>query len=140
MKKLIIASFVAALFAACNNTPAVNESSANVTKLAGWVDSIKTVIASATTHDSATWASYNEQFTAVEGSIKAEELDETAKATLATTKEAWATVATGYTELMNKEKADAAAAAQAADTATLLEKAGEAVKAETNKAVDKVTK
>ncbi|MES2617037.1 MAG: hypothetical protein V4613_04110, partial [Bacteroidota bacterium] len=124
MKKLIIASFVAALFAACNNTPAVNESTTNVAKLTSWVDSIKTVITSATTHDSATWASYNEQYNAVVGTIKVEELDEATKATFATAQESWTAVGTGYTELMNKEKEAAAAAAAAADTATLLEKAG----------------
>lgn len=112
MKKLIIASFVAALFAACNNTPAVTESATNLTKLTSWVDSMKTVIASAPAHDSASWAGYNDQFNAAVATIKIEELDEAGKAALATATESWTAVGKGYVEMMATEKA----AAMAADT------------------------
>lgn len=144
MKKLIIASFVAALFAACNSTPAVNESTANVAKLTSWVDSIKGEIAKATTHDSATWANWNNEFNTVVGSIKAEELDEAGKASLTAAQEAWTAAGTDFTAKMNEEKAAAAATidttAAAAGDATLLEKAGEAAKVEAGKAIDKATK
>ena len=112
MKKLIIASFVAALFAACNNAPAVTESATNLTKLNAWVDSMKTVIAAAPAHDSATLASYTEAFNTAVASIKMEELDEAGKATLATATESWNAVGVDFKAKMDAEKA----AAMAADT------------------------
>ncbi len=105
MKKLIIASFVAALFAACNNTPAVNESATKVATLTVWVDSMKNVIMAAPTHDSASWAGYNNTFNEVVASIKVEELDETGKTSLTAAQTSWAEVGTMYTEKMNMEKA-----------------------------------
>lgn len=113
MKKLIIASFVAALFAACNNTPAVTESATNLTKLTAWVDSMKTVIAAAPTHDSASLATYTEAFNAAVASIKMEELDEAGKAALAKATEDWSAVGVDFKAKMDAEKA---AAAMAVDT------------------------
>jgi hypothetical protein len=105
MKKLIIASFVAALFAACNNTPAVNESAAKVATLTSWVDSIKNVISAAPTHDSATWAGYNNTFNEVVASIKMEDLNEAEKTQLTAATTSWNEVGTMYTTKMNEEKA-----------------------------------
>ncbi len=137
MKKLIIASFVAALFAACNNTPAVTESAANVAKLTTWVDSIKNVIATATTHDSTSWANYTAEFNTAVSSIKMEELDETGKKALEAANTAWAEVGTTYSAAITKEK-EAAAQMMASDTTkaaatieagkTIIEKGKEVVK------------
>ncbi len=135
MKKLIIAAFVAAFFAACNNTPAVNESATKVAGLTTWVDSIKNVIATSTTHDSASWAGYNASFQEVVGSIKMEELDEAGKAALTAATNSWAEVGANYTTMMNDEIAKAKAAADTAAAApavegdkTVIEKVKEAVK------------
>ena len=119
MKKLIIASFVAALFAACNNAPAVTESATNLTKLTAWVDSMKTVIAAAPAHDSATLATYTEAFNSAVASIKMEELDEAGKATLATATESWNAVGVDFKAKMDAEKAAAMAADTTAATTTL---------------------
>ena len=116
MKKLIIASFVAALFAACNNAPAVTESATNLTKLTAWVDSMKTVIAAAPAHDSATLATYTEAFNAAVASIKMEDLDEAGKATLATATESWNAAGVDFKAKMEAEKA----AVMTVDTAAIV--------------------
>lgn len=138
MKKLIIASFVAALFAACNNTPAVTESATNLTKLTSWVDSIKNVIAAAPTHDSAAWAGYNDQFNAAVATIKIEELDEAGKTALTAATESWTNVGTGYVEMMKAEKEKAAAAMDTTVKVeeTVIEKVKEGVK-ETKEVIKK---
>jgi len=105
MKKIIIASLVASLFAACNNAPTVTESSANLTKLTAWVDSVKTVIAAAPAHDSVALATYTEEFNAVVASIKMEELDEAGKAALATATESWNAAGVDFKTKMDAEKA-----------------------------------
>lgn len=111
MKKLIIASFVAAFFAACNNTPAVTESATKVAALTTWVDSVKNLIATSTTHDSASWANYNTEFNNAVASIKMDELDEAGKASLTAATNSWNEVGANYTKMMADEKAAAAAAA-----------------------------
>ena len=135
MKKLIIATFVAALFAACNNTPAVNESATKVAGLTTWVDSIKNVIATSTMHDSVSWASYNTSFNDVVASIKMDELDEAGKTALTAATNAWAEVGTNYTTMMAAEKAAVAAPVDSATTKVegVIEEVKGAVKEEMKK-------
>lgn len=103
MKKLIIVSVIAAFFAACGNK--TNESAAKVTTLKTWVDSVKGLAGSATTHDSATWATWNASYTEVLNGINEQELDEASKKTLEETKAAWDETGKMYGEAMNAEKA-----------------------------------
>ncbi len=119
MKKLFILTVIAAFFAACSNTPAVSESATKVADLNKWVDSVKGLVASATTFDSATWASYSEGFNNALTGINEAELDETSKATLTTIKTTWEGVGASYSSgIESLKKAEAAMATDSTSTAT----------------------
>lgn len=98
MKKIIILTIIASAFAACNNTPTVSESATKVVALTSWVDSIKNVIGSTTTFDSATWVGYSESFNGVLASINETELDEASKTALETAKTSWTELTNIYTK------------------------------------------
>jgi hypothetical protein len=119
MKKLIIVTIIAAFFAACNNTPAVNASTAKAAGLKTWVDSVKGLVSTATTYDSATWANWNGTYETEVAAINETELAEADKTTLAATKASWAEAGQMYTAGMEKAKAEAAAAAMATDSTTM---------------------
>src|SRR5687767_1414067 len=114
MKKLIIVTIIAAFFAACSNTPAVSESATKVTNLNKWVDSVKGLATSATTCDSATWASWDAAYNAELAGINEAELADADKTTLNDAKTKWADAGTSYSACITKAKE--AAAAAAADT------------------------
>lgn len=123
MKKLIIVSVIAAFFAACGNKN--NESAAKVTTLKTWVDSVNGLAASSTSHDSATWATWNASYTEVLNGINEQELDEASKKTLEETKASWDATGKMYTEAMNTEKAQKEAEMKAAmDTMNKAPEAG----------------
>lgn len=133
MKKLFVFAAASALIAACSNAPKVSESAAKVTELTNWVDSVKGLVASATNFDSATWASYSEQFNSAMSGINEAELDETTKAALETIKTTWTGVGESYSSGIENAKKAAMEAAMAADTTaanaeqTIIDKAKEAV-------------
>ena len=110
MKNLIVVTIIAAFFAACNNTPAVSESTKNVNGLKTWVDSVKGIATTTTTFDSATWANWNGTYEANLATINEAELAEADKATLEATKTSWSEAGTTYSAGIAKAKADAAAA------------------------------
>jgi|GEM_PF-4498844 len=122
MKKVFILTVIAAFFAACNSTPAVSESATKVADLTKWVDSVKGLVASASTFDSATWASYSEGFNNALTGINEAELDEASKTTLATIKTTWEGVGSSYASGIENAKKAAAEAAMASDsTATAVD-------------------
>lgn len=106
MKKLIIASFVAASFAACNNATQV-ESNPAVATASSWVDSIVGL----GTADSAAWAGYEAAYTTATSGIDTAKLNAEDKAKLAAAAAKWA----AYAEA---KKAELAAAKTAATTTT----------------------
>lgn len=128
MKKVFILTVIAAFFAACNSTPAVSESATKVADLTKWVDSVKGLVASASTFDSATWASYSEGFNNALTGINEAELDEVSKTALGTIKTTWEGVGSSYASGIENAKKAAAEAAMATDStakaadATLIEK------------------
>lgn len=128
MKKVVILSAVVAFFAACNSTPAVSESAAKVTALNTWVDSVKGLVSSTTAYDSATWASYSEQFNTALSGINETELDEASKTALSTLKTTWEGVGATYSAGIENAKKAAAAVTGTDSTgaapadATLIEK------------------
>ena len=123
MKKVLILSAAVAFFAACNSAPAVSESAAKVTSLNTWVDSVKGLVSSTTTYDSATWASYSEQFNTALSGINETELDEASKTALTTLKTTWEGVGATYsTGISNAQAAKDTAAAVAPVDSTLLKK------------------
>lgn len=146
MKKVLIMSAVAAFFAACSNTPAVSESASQVESLKNWVDSIKTVAESATTADESQWATWAADFNKAQETIKADELDEATKTVLDEVNKAWEGLGATYTAKINEAKEAAMKAMENTDSTannaegsdqTLLEKAVETGKEETNKVIDK---
>jgi hypothetical protein len=98
MKKIFILSIIASAFIACNNAPKVTESATKVLELNSWVDSIKNVIGSTTSYDSATWVGYSEEFNGVLASVNETELDEASKTALETVKTSWTELTNIYTK------------------------------------------
>ena len=98
MKKIFILSIIASAFIACNNAPKVTESATKVVELTSWVDSIKNVIGSTTTYDSATWVGYSEEFNGVLASVNETELDEASKTALESVKTSWTELTNIYTK------------------------------------------
>jgi hypothetical protein len=98
MKKIFILSIIASAFVACNNAPKVTESATKVVELTSWVDSIKNVIGSTTTYDSATWIGYSESFNGVLASVNETELDEASKTALESVKTSWTEMTNIYTK------------------------------------------
>jgi hypothetical protein len=98
MKKIFILSIIASAFVACNNAPKVTESATKVVELTSWVDSIKNVIGSTTTYDSATWIGYSESFNGVLASVNETELDEASKTALESAKTSWTEMTNIYTK------------------------------------------
>lgn len=152
MKKVLIASAFAALFAACSNTPAVSESATKVEGLAHWVDSIKAKVEADTMADSATWANYATEFEAAASTIKVEELDEATKGKLDAAKTAWTNVGTTYSSKIAAIKEAAMKANQTVDSTaaaiptpaeagqTIIEKGKEAAKAGIDKGANAMEK
>ena len=106
MKKLIILTVLAAFFAACNNSPEVSESATKVADLGKWVDSIKNLVSSSSTFDSATWAGYSEGFNTANESINDEELDEVTRTTHGTIQSTWEGIGESYRSgIENSKKA-----------------------------------
>jgi hypothetical protein len=104
MKKLFILTVFVAFLAACNNSPEVSESAIKVTDLGKWVDSVKNLVSSSSTFDSATWAGYSEGFnTAIEG-INESQLDETARTTFGTIQSTWEGIGESYRSGMENSK------------------------------------
>jgi len=98
MKKIFILSIIASAFVACNNAPKVTESATKLVELTSWVDSIKNVIGSTTTYDSATWIGYSESFNGVLASVNETELDEASKTALESVKTSWTEMTNIYTK------------------------------------------
>lgn len=98
MKKIFILSIIASAFIACNNAPKVTESATKVVELTSWVDSIKNVIGSTTSYDSATWVGYSEEFNGVLASVNETELDEASKTALESVKTSWTEMTNIYTQ------------------------------------------
>lgn len=103
MKKLIIASFVAASFAACNNAPKV-EANPAVAAASAWVDSITNI--ATPTYDSATWANYSAAYATATGSIDTATLSADDKLAFAAAGNKWAGYATTFSEKVNAAKED----------------------------------
>lgn len=117
MKKLVILTLVTAFFAACNNSPELSESATKVADLGKWVDSVKNLVASSSTFDSATWAGYSEGFNTAKESINETELDEAAKTTLGTITSTWEGISESYKSGMENSKKAALEAAAMDSTA-----------------------
>ena len=98
MKKIFILSIIASALVACNNAPKVTESATKVVELTSWVDSIKNVIGSTTSYDSATWVGYSESFNGVLASVNETELDEASKTALESVKTSWTELTNIYTK------------------------------------------
>jgi hypothetical protein len=139
MKKIFILSIIASAFVACNNAPKVTESATKVVELTSWVDSIKNVIGSTTTYDSATWIGYSESFNGVLASVNETELDEASKTALESVKTSWTEMTNIYTkgleaaamkanEAKDSTIAELPTSEATVDQKTVLEKVKEAVK------------
>jgi membrane peptidoglycan carboxypeptidase len=139
MKKIFILSIIASAFIACNNAPKVTESATKVVELTSWVDSIKNVIGSTTSYDSATWVGYSESFNGVLASVNETELDEASKTALESVKTSWTELTNIYTkgleaaaikanEAKDSTIAELPTSEATVDQKTVLEKVKEAVK------------
>ncbi len=139
MKKIFILSIIASAFIACNNAPKVTESATKVVELTSWVDSIKNVIGSTTSYDSATWVGYSESFNGVLASVNETELDEASKTALESVKTSWTELTSIYTkgleasaikanEAKDSTIAELPTSEATVDQKTVLEKVKEAVK------------
>jgi hypothetical protein len=139
MKKIFILSIIASAFVACNNAPKVTESATKVVELTSWVDSIKNVIGSTTTYDSATWIGYSESFNGVLASVNETELDEASKTALESVKTSWTEMTNIYTkgleaaamkanEAKDSTIAELPTSEATVDQKTVIEKVKEAVK------------
>jgi len=139
MKKIFILSIIASAFIACNNAPKVTESATKVVELTSWVDSIKNVIGSTTSYDSATWVGYSEEFNGVLASVNETELDEASKTALESVKTSWTELTNIYTkgleaaamkanEAKDSTIAELPTSEATVDQKTVLEKVKEAVK------------
>jgi len=140
MKKIFILSIIASAFVACNNAPKVTESATKVVELTSWVDSIKNVIGSTTSYDSATWIGYSESFNGVLASVNETELDEASKTALESVKTSWTELSNIYTkgleaaaiakanELKDSAVTELPTSEATVDQKTVLEKVKEAVK------------
>jgi hypothetical protein len=139
MKKIFILSIIASAFIACNNAPKVTESATNVVELTSWVDSIKNVIGSTTSYDTATWVGYSESFNGVLASVNETELDEASKTALESVKTSWTELTNIYTkgleaaamkanEAKDSTIAELPTSEATVDQKTVLEKVKEAVK------------
>ena len=139
MKKIFILSIIASAFVACNNAPKVTESATKVVELTSWVDSIKNVIGSTTSYDSATWVGYSESFNGVLASVNETELDEASKTALESVKTSWTELTNIYTKGLEAAAMKANEAKDSTitelptseatvDQKTVLEKVKEAVK------------
>jgi hypothetical protein len=139
MKKIFILSIIASAFVACNNAPKVTESATKIVELTSWVDSIKNVIGSTTTYDSATWIGYSESFNGVLASVNETELDEASKTALESVKTSWTEMTNIYTkgleaaamkanEAKDSTIAELPTSEATVDQKTVIEKVKEAVK------------
>lgn len=139
MKKIFILSIIASALVACNNAPKVTESATKVVELTSWVDSIKNVIGSTTSYDSATWVGYSESFNGVLASVNETELDEASKTALESVKTSWTELTNIYTkgleaaamkanEAKDSTIAELPTSEATVDQKTVLEKVKEAVK------------
>ena len=139
MKKIFILSIIASAFVACNNAPKVTESATKVVELTSWVDSIKNVIGSTTSYDSATWIGYSESFNGVLASVNETELDEASKTALESVKTSWTELTNIYTkgleaaamkanEAKDSTIAELPTSEATVDQKTVIEKVKEAVK------------
>lgn len=139
MKKIFILSIIASAFVACNNAPKVTESATKVVELTSWVDSIKNVIGSTSSYDSATWVGYSESFNGVLASVNETELDEASKTALESVKTSWTELTNIYTkgleaaamkanEAKDSTIAELPTSEATVDQKTVLEKVKEAVK------------
>ena len=139
MKKIFILSIIASAFIACNNAPKVTESATKVVELTSWVDSIKNVIGSTTSYDSATWVGYSESFNGVLASVNETELDEASKTALESVKTSWTELTNIYTkgleaaamkanEAKDSTIAELPTSEATVDPKTVIEKVKEAVK------------
>jgi hypothetical protein len=139
MKKIFILSMIASALVACNNAPKVTESATKVVELTSWVDSIKNVIGSTTSYDSATWVGYSESFNGVLASVNETELDEASKTALESVKTSWTELTNIYTkgleaaamkanEAKDSTIAELPTSEATVDQKTVLEKVKEAVK------------
>jgi len=120
MKKLIVVTIIAAFFAACNNTPAVSESAAKVAGLKTWVDSVKGLVSTATTYDSATWANWDAAYQGSLATINETELAEADKTTLEASKTSWTEAGATYSAGIAKAKEEAAKAAMPMDSTAVV--------------------
>lgn len=144
MKNIFFAIATAAVFSACNNTPAISESVTKVTELKNWVDSIKSIVDTTKNFDSTAWANYSAEFQNGTSGINETELDEASKTALEAVKTSWTSIGDQYAAGITKAK-EAAAAVVPADTTAVVPTAVDLKKAEgtmiekvVDKAADKV--
>lgn len=150
MKNIFFAIATAAVFSACNNTPAVSESAGKVTELKNWVDSIKSIVDTTTTFDSAAWANYSAGFQNATSGINEMELDEASKTALEAVKTSWTSIGDQFAAGITKAKEAATMASDTTSTTVapteadvkkaegtmiekVVDKAAEKVKVETKK-------
>jgi hypothetical protein len=118
MKKLLILAVFAAFFAACNNSPELSESAVKVADLGKWVDSVKNLVSSSSSFDSATWAGYSEGFNTAKEGINETELDEATRTAYGTIQSTWEGIGESYRSGMENSKKAALEAAAMDSTAT----------------------
>jgi hypothetical protein len=118
MKKLFILAVFAAFFAACNNSPELSESAVKVADLGKWVDSVKNLVSSSSSFDSATWAGYSEGFNTAKEGINETELDEATRTAYGTIQNTWEGIGESYRSGMENSKKAALEAAAMDSTAT----------------------
>jgi hypothetical protein len=118
MKKLLILAVFAAFFAACNNSPELSESAVKVADLGKWVDSVKNLVSSSSSFDSATWAGYSEGFNTAKEGINETELDEATRTAYGTIQSTWEGIGESYRSGMENSKKAALVAAAMDSTAT----------------------
>ena len=110
---------------AVTQMPEQSESAMRVEDLGKWVDSIKNLVSSSSTFDSATWSGYSEGFNTANEGINATELDEASTAAYSTLQNTWEGVGESYRSgIENSKKAALEAAAMdsnKADTTAAIE-------------------
>lgn len=151
MKKFIFVTVLSLAAAACSNAPKMSESATAVQGITTWVDSIKAIVDTTTTFDSAKWADLNAQFQNQVAGVNVEELDEVSKTSFTAVQDAFKAVGATYQAGIDKAKAKAAEmmnttdSTAAAGTQTIkevvmekVEKAGEKVDAKAGEIKAKV--
>lgn len=140
MKKFIFVTVLSLAAAACSNAPKMSESATAVQGIKTWVDSIKAIVDTTTTFDSAKWADLNAQFQNAVAGVNVEELDEASKTVFTAAQEAFTAVGATYQSGIDKAKAKAAEMINTTDSTAAAgsQTIKEVVMEKVEKAADKV--